>query len=358
MIGLAYLNYAGLAPLRLRSALAGLFPPELAGNALLGREAGRVGRLREAVAAWLGMEPRNIALLPSTTAALGAVAAGIDWRPGDVVLYPAGDFGANVLPWEDLARREVRPVAVRDWAAPFPPQTRLVAISSVDWTSGDERPWREVCARARGAGIWTCLDAIQGAGVLPSVSPDVDFWAAGTQKWLVSGIGLAILGVSDRALAALEGPWRTWLGRADPRDPASPPAPDARRWELGWITPTALARFAATLRWLRPRERVVRERVLERRERLHERLLGMGYDVISDPSRPSGIVTARSPAALDARAIVADGYRRRIVIAERGGHLRLSAHVFTSEREIRRTLDWLDGIRHGRLVPAQPEEAR
>lgn len=350
MIGLAYLNYAGLAPLRARSALAGLLPPELAGNALLGRYATRVEGLRAETGEWLEAERRNIAFLPSTTAALQAVAATLPWARGDVVLYPAGDFGANVLPWEDLRRRGVRPIAVSDWSAPFPRRTRLIAISSVDYTSGDERPWRAVCARARAAGIWTCVDAIQSAGVLPSVSSEVDFWAAGTQKWLVSGLGLAILRVSDRALEAFEGPWRTWLGRADPRDAASPPAPDARRWELGWLTPGALARFGATLRWLRPREAEIRERLAERRDAIHLGLLDAGFEVLSDPARASAIATARTPAGMDAHGIVADGYRRRIVIAERGGHLRLSAHVFTRQAEIDRTLDWLARVRARRIA--------
>ena len=81
MIGLAYLNYAGLAPLRARSALAGLFPWEIAGNALLPRFVPRQQRIREDVGAWLGVTDRNVAFLTSTTAALQSVAASIPWDP-------------------------------------------------------------------------------------------------------------------------------------------------------------------------------------------------------------------------------------------------------------------------------------
>ncbi len=352
MIGLAYLNYAGLAPLRLRSALAALFPWEIAGNALLPRFVDRQQRIRDDVATWLGVGERNLAFLTSTTSALQAVAASIPWQPGDVVLYPHGDFPANVLPWTGLKRFGVRAVAVSDWTVPFPARTRLVAISSVDYSTGDERPWREVCARARATGAWTCVDAIQSAGVRPSWSEDVDFWAAGTQKWLVSGLGLALLVVGDRALAGLDGPWLTYLGREDPRRPDSPPADSARRWELGWVTPGALVRFESSFRALRAHGwTTVSDELRARRDSIHERLLDIGYPVVSSPERWSGIVTV-DPAPWLASEIVHDGYRRRIVVADRAGWIRLSAHIFTAPREIDRALDWLWRIRAGRIVRA------
>jgi cysteine desulfurase/selenocysteine lyase len=341
MLGVAYLNYAGLAPLRLRGALAGWFPWELAGNILLPRLMRRQLSLRDSVAAWLDVGERNVAFLGSTTAALTAVAHSIDWREGDVVLYPRGDFAANVLPWTNLTDRGVVRLAIDDWSAPWPQRTRLVAISTVDYTTGDERPWRDVCARARATGAWTCVDAVQSAGIKPSRSDDVDFWAAGTQKWLASGIGLGLLVVHDRALDALDGPWRTYLGAADPRLPDSPPADSARRWELGWVTPTALFRFQAMLeRFSSIGWDQVSAMVRERRDRLHEALLEIGYRVVSSPSAWSGIVSV-DPAPLSPAALVADGYRRRIVTSQRGPYVRLSPHLFTRRREIDRAVDWL-----------------
>ena len=352
MIGLAYLNYAALAPLPLRTAVRALLPWEMAGNALLPRFLARQERIRADVARWLGVDDRNVAFMTSTTAALQAVAASIPWARGDVVLYPRGDFAANVLPWTGLERLGVRAVAVDDWEAPLPERTRLVAISTVDFATGTERPWREVCRRVRAAGAWTCVDAIQSAGVLPCWSDDVDFWAAGVQKWLVSGLGLGLLVVGSRALASLEGPWQTFLGSENPRVAGSPPADSARRWELGWVTPTALVRFEHSFRALRGRGWAeVSEQTRAHRDRIHERLQELGYPVVSDPVRWSGIVSI-DPAPLDPAAIVRDGVRRRIVVADRSGLLRLSAHAYTTRGEINRALDWLAAIRSGRIVPA------
>ncbi|HJW48908.1 MAG TPA: aminotransferase class V-fold PLP-dependent enzyme [Candidatus Limnocylindria bacterium] len=345
MIGLTYLNYASIGLLPVRSALAGIPPFEVGGLAFMRPLFDRHQDVRAAVARWLGATERNIAFLGSTTAALQAVARTFDWKEGDVVLYPKGDYPANVLPWTDLARYGVCAKAVTDWSVPFPQRTRLVAMSTVDWTTGDERPWRDVCARARSAAIWTCVDAIQSAGVKESWSPDVDFWASGTQKWLVSGFGLALLAVSDRALSSLEGPWSSAISLREPPRIESGLVDSARRWELGWITPTALLRFRASLHWFeRTGWHEVSSRVRARRDRVHERLLEMGYPVISDPVAWSGIVSI-DPAPLDAKAIVEAGHRRRIVLGERGGRIRLSPHCFTGSREISRALDWLWRVR-------------
>jgi selenocysteine lyase/cysteine desulfurase len=194
------------------------------------------------------------------------------------------------------------------------------------------------------------VDAIQSAGVKPSRTDDVDFWAAGTQKWLVSGLGLALLVVGDRALDAFDGPWPTYLGLRDPRRHDSGRAPSARRWELGWVTPTAVARFEASLGTLRGIGwRAVSEGIRERRDQVHEGLLEMGWRVVSPPDAWSGIVSI-DPGDRSATSIVEDGYRRRIVTADRAGLVRISPHLFTSRREIDRALDWLWAIRSGRIA--------
>jgi cysteine desulfurase/selenocysteine lyase len=336
-----YLNYAGLAPIRPGSIPAGLLPVELFGNALLPPFFKLQEDARRRTARWLGTEPRHVAFLSSTTAALQAVAGSFDWRPGDVVLYPDGDFPSNVFPWQDLARFGVHACPVDDWDAPWPDRTRLVSISTVDFTSGAERPWRAVCQRARSAGIWTCLDAVQSAGIAPCHSFDVDFWAAGTQKWLVSGLGLGLLVLSDRAIRDLRAPWRSYLSLRRPPDAASGMRDDARQWENGWVTPGAVLRFRSTLGFFERYgwQRVERE-VRARRDYLYSRLLALGVHLITPAKAASGIVSV-DPRPLASNDVVRSGYRRRIVTAERGPFVRIAAHCFTPREDLDRAIDWL-----------------
>jgi selenocysteine lyase/cysteine desulfurase len=341
-----YLNYAGLAPLRPGSIAAGLVPVELFGNALLPAYFRLQEDTRWRTASWLGVEPRQVAFTTSTTSALQAVAATLDWRPGDVVLYPHRDFPANVFPWQDLARLGVEACPVEDWDQPWPKRTRLVAISSVDFSTGAERPWRAVCRRARAEGIWTCLDAVQSAGIKPCYSEDVDFWAAGTQKWLVSGLGLGLLITGDRVLREFRGPWRSYLSLRRPPDPACGMRDDARQWESGWVSPAAVLRFRSTLQhfdrygW----QRVERE-VKQRRDYLYGQLLAAEMKIVTPPEPWSGIVSI-DPRPRTAAEVVRSGYRRRIVAAERGPYVRLAAHCFTARADLDRALNWLWDVLH------------
>ncbi|MEN9229842.1 MAG: hypothetical protein Q6L68_02960 [Thermostichus sp. DG02_5_bins_236] len=54
------------------------------------------------------------------------------------------------------------------------------------------------------------MDAIQSAGVKPSWTAEIDFWCAGTQKWLASGLGLAVLVVSQQVLRELNETLINW----------------------------------------------------------------------------------------------------------------------------------------------------
>jgi selenocysteine lyase/cysteine desulfurase len=338
---MTYLNWAGLAPLTWRGYRASWFAPELLGNLLLPRWFKRIEALREQVAAWLGCRPEQVAFLPSTSLALTVAAQSLGWQPADVVLYPQTDFPANVLPWQQLQRWGVEAKGVTDWMMSWPAATRMVSLSTVDFTTGNEQPWQQVVEQAHAAQMWTCVDAIQSAGIKPSWRPEIDFWCAGTQKWLGSGLGLALLVVSDRVLGQLSPPMPTWLGLNQPPVLASGFVKTARAWEVGWVTPQAIARFEAnldffqTLGW-----DAVTAGVKQRRDYIHERLLEMGWHVASCPVQWSGIVSFH-PGSIPAKTIVEAGYRKRIILAQRGEYVRLSPHIFNSMRSISKAVDWL-----------------
>lgn len=345
---LTYLNWAGLAPLTGRGYRASLFAPELLGNLLLKQWFQRAESVRERVAHWLGCQPEQVAFLPSTSAALWVASQSLAWQPGDLVWYPEGDFPANVLPWQQLAQRQVTSQGIQDWQAVDLPgqrgdhsQPRLISLSTVDFTTGIEQPWPAVVRQAQSQGIWTCVDAIQSAGVKPSWIPEIDFWCAGTQKWLGSGVGLALMVVSQRVLAQLTPPCPTWLSLNQPPLLDSGLVKTARAWELGWITPQAIARFDANLRYFEQLGwDAVTAGVKQRRDFVHERLLEMGWQVVSCPERWSGIISFH-PGPIDAKTIVEAGYRQRIILAQRGDYVRFSPHIFNSQRSIAQALDWL-----------------
>ncbi|MCS6815255.1 MAG: aminotransferase class V-fold PLP-dependent enzyme [Cyanobacteria bacterium] len=348
---LTYLNWAGLAPLTWQAYIHSLWAPELLGNTQLLKWFDRVQALKETVAAWLGCQGHQVAFVPSTSAGLIIASQSIPWQVGDLVLYPARDFPANVMPWQQLTRFGVTAIAINDNYESFTTQAtsacdqtqlpKLVTISTVDFTTGIEQPWQEVVRIAHQRGIWTCVDAIQSAGVKPSWCPEIDFWCAGTQKWLGAGLGLAMLVLSQRVLDELTPPMPTWLGLNQPPKLESGLSKTARSWELGWATPQAIARFETNLHQFQQIGwEAVSQAVKARRDYLHERLLEMGYPVVSCPLRWSGILSFY-PGAGKAEPIVHSGYKRWIITAQRGDYVRLSPHLFTSWRSLAKAVDWL-----------------
>lgn len=339
--GITYLNWAGLAPLTLQSYLHSLIAPELMGNILLPKWVKRVEKLREDVALWLGTRSEQVAFVPSTSMALTIAAYSLTWQNGDTVLYPANDFPANVLPWQSLDRFGVQAQAVQDWALPWSEPVKMVSISTVDFTTGIEQPWQQVVQQANAKGIWTCVDAIQSAGVKPSWCSEIDFWCTGTQKWLASGLGLALLVLSPKVLSQLSPPFPTWLGLNQPPMIQSGMSKTARGWELSWASPQSLARFETNLKYFHNSGwENVTQGVRQRRDYLHERLLEMGWKVISCPERWSGLVCF-DPGLGQAELIVQDGYKKRIITAQRGEYVRLSPHIFNSMKDLSKTVDWL-----------------
>ncbi len=66
----------------------------------------------------------------------------------------------------------------------------------------------------------------------------------------------------------------------------------------------------------------------------------MGWKVVSYPERWSGLVCF-DPGLGQAELIVADGYKKRIITAQRSDYVRLSPHIFNSMKGLSKTVDWL-----------------
>ena len=59
---------------------------------------------RETIATHLGVAPDELALTESTSDAISALAAAIDWQPGDTIVRTDLEHPAGVLPWQRAAQ--------------------------------------------------------------------------------------------------------------------------------------------------------------------------------------------------------------------------------------------------------------
>jgi selenocysteine lyase/cysteine desulfurase len=109
---------------------------------------------------------------------------------------------------------------VADFAARIDSHTRLILLSSVQWSSGFRADLAGFAQLAQERGILLVVDAIQQLGAL---SLDVgrtplDFLVCGGHKWLNAPSGRGFLYAHPRRTAHLRPPHRGYLGVTEPCD--------------------------------------------------------------------------------------------------------------------------------------------
>jgi selenocysteine lyase/cysteine desulfurase len=260
-----FLAHAGVAP---------LCGPALHAVELEARAAGSEGqeradfmenvtRARAAAAALLDAKPSEIALLGPTSLGLNLVALGLDWRPGDQVVFYPDDYPANVYPWQMLEPKGVELIRL---APPHPgaitidlvraaltPRTKLVALASCHYLSGWRIDIDAIGWELRQRGILFCLDAIQSLGVTPVSVQQVDFLSADAHKWLLGPNGAGIFyvreEVQDRLVPALPGAWNVVSPGFIAQDVIQWES-TARRYEPGSLNLLGIAGLSAACEFL------------------------------------------------------------------------------------------------------------
>lgn len=307
---------------------------------------------RNRAADLLHCHPEEVALVPNTTYGINIVALGLDWRPGDNVVFPVHEFPTNQYPWMTLAAQgvEVRRVtpcpgrALLDLVSEAcDRRTRLLAISWVQYSDGYRVDLGQVCQLAKQVGALVCLDAIQGLGVFPiDVEREpIDFLAADGHKWLLGPEGAGIFYVRREHLERLRPVgvgWHSVVHAHDFSRIALELKPSAARFEGGSHNAVGFIGLAESLRLLLDFgvERIA-ERVLELTDFATERLKALGAQIASDRSAAakSGILAFHIP-GVDPAVLKERCRQSGVVVSVRAGRLRISPHAYNSEEDIDR----------------------
>src|SRR3989475_471356 len=216
-----------------------------------------LGELRERYARVIGAPGEEIALAPSISVALSAVAEALDYTRRPKVVMTSLDFPTVAYQWLAKRARGVELVVVESLdhvsvpveaiARAVDERTALVATSHVYFTSGAIQDIRAVAHVAHARGALCLVDAYQSVGQGPCDvrAADVDFLTAGGLKWLLGGPGIVFLYVRDELARRLEPGIAGWFGHKhqfafEPRSLER--HDDARRFELG--TPALAAIYA------------------------------------------------------------------------------------------------------------------
>ncbi len=365
-----YFNHAAMAPLSTPVVEAiGRFLDLRHGHDIsnFGYALERGNETRHMVAQVLGTEPEHIAFVQNTSLGLNMLTLGIDWQPGDRIAVPDCEFPANVYPFLNLERRGVKVdfipseegvVTLEAIERTLRPETRLLAISWVQFLSGYRVDLKEVGALCQANDTIFSVDAIQAFGALQP--PDtmeacgIDFLVTGGQKWLMSIQGQGFFYISPRLMERLVPPMAGWLhGPVDWEhlwDYKLAFHPDARRFELG--TPNAVgtvALHAAMKLYLEVGPSWVEEQVLARSRQLAQGLDALGYRRYGsvDPEHASGIVAVYHP---EPEALQKFLSKRNIKTAMRNCKVRFSPTYYNTEEEVQHVLDVLEEFEQSRIA--------
>ena len=159
-------------------------------------------------------DAHELVFTSGTTESLNLVAQGLwaggtgpAWlRPGDEIIVSGLEHHANLVPWQQIARRSGATLRILlpdaqgrlhtdDLARLLTPRTRVFAITACANATGERPPYEDLLALAAQAGALTVLDAAQAmAHAAPNLSQlDCDFMAfSGHKMYGPMGIGALV----------------------------------------------------------------------------------------------------------------------------------------------------------------------
>ncbi len=212
-------------------------------------------KVQKAAAAYMGGKPHEIALTNSTTMSLALIYAGLPIKAGQEVLTTEHDHFSHhesIRLATERAGASMRKIALFDSydtisedqiveriQTSIQPQTRAVGITWVHSSSGLKLPLRKIAAAVqeinKGRDSSDCVilvvDGVHGLGVEDETIPTtgVDFFAAGTHKWIFGPRGTGIIWASEANWAMMRPTiptfysnevYEAWMDNQPPNPPA------------------------------------------------------------------------------------------------------------------------------------------
>jgi L-cysteine/cystine lyase len=325
-------------------------PAYLDGVGLFARQAQANSRAREAAARLVGAGPSDLALTQNTTHGMNLGVAAIDWSEDDEVVSTTTEHPGCLASLHNLRRRfgvKVNlvspPVTPEKIEAALTPKTRLVALSHVDWTSGEVLPLGEICTLARERHALTLVDGAQSAGNIPTNVPatGADMYAFTGHKWVLGPEGMGAFYV--RPDLPIPSPNVGYLSLSSPADFDAAGGydlrPDARRFEASTMSPVLAGGFAAAAEAVYERGEAGFDGIRRRADLLMDILSVLPRVTVRSP-RPaqSGLVSFAIEGVAAKQAAERLLEERFIVryIPAPSSYVRASTHLFNTEKELER----------------------
>jgi isopenicillin-N epimerase len=175
---------------------------------------------RAVLADYVGAAADDLAFIRNATFGVNMIARSLPLGPGDEVLTTDHEYGACDNVWAFLSQKQgfaykkqpiplpVQPdeTIVEQFWQGVTPRTRVIFMSHITSATAVTLPVKQICARARQAGIITIIDGAHAVGQIPldMSAIDADFYLSNAHKWLCSPKGSAFIYARHEHHARLE----------------------------------------------------------------------------------------------------------------------------------------------------------
>lgn len=309
-------------------------------------------------------DPNRVAVVPSVSYALAAVARNVPASRGDNVVVLEEQFPSNVYVWRRLCAE--RGVELRTVGAPPPdargralewnirllssidPRTALVSVPHVHWADGTLFDLERVGERARDCGALLAVDGTQSVGAMPfdvqRVRPDALVCAG--YKWLLGpySMGLAYYGPAFDQGTPIEENWITRRGSeafAELVRYRDEYQPAALRYDVGErsnfvLAPMLAAALELVLEWTVP---AIEEYCRALTDPLARTLRERGHRVEEPRWRGGHLLGVRVRGSVDRARLAERLDERRVAVSFRGDAIRVAPHLYNDADDIAALLD-------------------
>lgn len=320
--------------------------------------------LKQKCAELIGAETDDIIITSSTTHGLNIFANGVRLDKGDCVAYADSEFPALVYPWLNQEKlKGIKNVMIPSMNGQIKIEdientikdnkVKVLTISSVEFL-GFRNDLKSIGKICRDNNCFFVVDAIQSAGICPLNVKDfgIDFYSAGSQKWMMApaGVGFAYISpeIKDKvdptyvATSCVDYDFKNFLDyKLNFRN-------DGAAYENSTLNTLGMIGLVSSIElFLRLGVENILNHILKLQNLFIEEMKDTDFIIESnlEPVHRSNILIFshmdRSKNELIQKALE----NENIFIALREGFLRLAAHIFNNEEDILKLTNSLKSIK-------------
>lgn len=324
------------------------------------------GNARVAAAGLLNASVDEVLVTRNTTEGLNIVLSGLDWKQGDEIITCNLEHGSVAVPIVMLGERygvkprvvmldphDSRETILQKFEEAFTPNTRMVFVSHIEYSTGMRLPAEDLCRMAHDHGALIMLDGAQTGGHIHlDMSRGYDFYSIPGQKWVLGYEGVGALYIRQDLIPRVHPAHTGGRALVPPVTPdhLEPNINSMDKFVGGSSSVPLQAAFVEAARFIGDiGVENIEVRNLQLAEGLKAQLREIpGVSVLSpeDPELSAGLVSF-AVAGWEPRAVVENLWNNHRIVVRQVPHpagVRASLHFFNTEEEVNQLAEAVKGL--------------